>query len=210
MAESTALQAKYKITKSDVVQTNTLSKGQKITQLEGTGTLKMNKISSYMIKLLLADIKKGIMPDITIITALKDPASLGTERVKITGVSFDELTLADWEANKLGEESYPFTFADAAITIQEIDAERLMELQTLPLDKAGNYNFQQGYAANLMTVAEGVINPDLKSKELQEHFGAINASDLAKILFKTEVPEIATEIANLSSPDVVDDEELKN
>ena len=71
MAESTALQAKYKITKSDVVQTNTLSKGQKITQLEGTGTLKMNKISSYMIKLLLADIKKGIMPDITIITALK-------------------------------------------------------------------------------------------------------------------------------------------
>ena len=43
MAESTALQAKYKITKSDVVQTNTLSKGQKITQLEGTGTLKMNK-----------------------------------------------------------------------------------------------------------------------------------------------------------------------
>lgn len=113
MAESTALQAKYKITKSDVVQTNTLSKGQKITQLEGTGTLKMNKISSYMIKLLLADIKKGIMPDITIITALKDPTSLGTERVKITGVSFDELTLADWEANKLGEESYPFTFADA-------------------------------------------------------------------------------------------------
>lgn len=44
--------------------------------------------------------------------------------------------------------------------------------------------------------SEGVINPDLKSKELQEHFGAINASDLAKILFKTEVPEIATEIAN--------------
>lgn len=99
---------------------------------------------------------------------------------------------------------------DPTITIQEIDAERLMELQTLPLDKAGNYNFQQGYSANLMTVAEGVINPELKSKELQEHFGAINASDLAKILFKTEVPEIATEIANLSSPDVVDEEELKN
>ena len=36
---------------------------------------------------------------------------------------------------------------DPTITIQEIDAERLMELQTLPLDKAGNYNFQQGYAA---------------------------------------------------------------
>ena len=33
---------------------------------------------------------------------------------------------------------------------------------------------------------------------------------LRKFCLKTEVPEIATEIANLSSPDVVDDEELKN
>ena len=113
MAETTGLEAKYKLTKSDVTQTNTLSKGQKITQIEGTGTLKMNKVSSYMIKLLLEDVKKGIMPDITIITALKDPASLGTERIKITGVSFDEITLADWEANKLSEESYSFTFQDA-------------------------------------------------------------------------------------------------
>lgn len=58
--------------------------------------------------------KQGTATQLVVdITALKDPASLGTERVKITGVSFDELTLADWEANKLGEESYPFTFADA-------------------------------------------------------------------------------------------------
>lgn len=113
MAETTALEAKYKITKTDVPQCGTLSKGQKITQLEGTGTIKMNKVSSYMIRLLLKDVKKGIMPDITIISALKDPAALGNERVKLTGVSFDEITLADWEANKLGEESYPFTFQDA-------------------------------------------------------------------------------------------------
>lgn len=113
MAEATALEAKYKIIKSDVPQCGTLNKGQKITQLEGTGTLKLNKVSSYMIKLLLEDVKKGIMPDITIISAVKDPAALGSERVKLTGVSFDEITLADWEANKLGEESYPFTFMNA-------------------------------------------------------------------------------------------------
>jgi len=113
IAEATALEAKYKITKSDVPQCGTLNKGQKITQLEGTGTLKLNKVSSYMIKLLLEDVKKGIMPDITIISAVKDPAALGNERVKLTGVSFDEITLADWEANKLGEESYAFTFMNA-------------------------------------------------------------------------------------------------
>lgn len=112
MAETTALEAKLKLTKTDVPQCGTLGKGQKITQIERTGTLKMNKVSSYMIKLLLDSVKKGVMPDITIISALKDPAALGHERVKITGVSFDEITLADWEANKLGEESYPFTFAN--------------------------------------------------------------------------------------------------
>lgn len=115
MAESTGLEAKYKLTKSDVNQTGTLRKGQKITEIEGSGTLKLNKVSSYMINLLLEDIKNGVMPDITIISNLADPTSLGNERVKITGVNFDELTIADWEAGKLGEESYPFTFDDAVI-----------------------------------------------------------------------------------------------
>lgn len=115
MAETTGLEAKMKLTKSDVNQTGTLKKGQKITGIEGTGTVKMNKVSSYMLKLLLEDIKRGIMPDITIISDLDDPSALGNERVKITGVNFDEVTVADWEAGKLGEESYAFTFDDAEI-----------------------------------------------------------------------------------------------
>lgn len=115
MAEATGLEAKYKVTKSDVNQTGTIRKGKKITEIEGTGTLKLNKVSSYMLKLLLEDVKKGKMPDITIISNLKDPAAAGNERVKITGVSFDELTIADWEAGKLGEESYAFTFENAEL-----------------------------------------------------------------------------------------------
>lgn len=99
---------------------------------------------------------------------------------------------------------------DPVIEIQEIDAERLTELQTLPLDKDGSYDYQGSYMANAMTVAEGVVNPDLTNKELQEHFGAQNAVDLAKMLFKTEVAEIAMKIAELSSPEVVNDEDIKN
>lgn len=115
MAEAIGLEAKYKITKADVNQTGTLTKGKKITEIEGTGTLKLNKVSSYMLKLLLEDVKQGKMPDITIISNLKDPAAAGNERVKITGVSFDGLTIADWEAGKLGEESYAFTFENAEL-----------------------------------------------------------------------------------------------
>ena len=115
MAQATALQAKFKLTKTDVTQTGTLAKGQKITGIEGTGTLKLNKTSSYFISRLLSDIKQGKSPVITIITDIDDPTVNGNERVKLTGVTFDELTLADWEAGKLSEESYPFTFEDAEL-----------------------------------------------------------------------------------------------
>ena len=96
------------------------------------------------------------------------------------------------------------------IEIQEIDPERLTELQTLPLDENGKYNYQQSYTANLMTTVEGVVNPDLKNKELQAHFGVGTANDLAKLLFKAEVSNIADAITTLSSPDVIEDEEVKN
>ena len=99
---------------------------------------------------------------------------------------------------------------DPEIEIQEIDPQRLTELQTLPLDENGRYNYQNSYQANLMTVAEGVVNPDLRNKDLQTHFGVGTAVDLAKLLFKAEVSNIAEAIATLSSPDVIEDEEVKN
>ncbi len=113
MSETTSLEAKFKLTKSDVPQTGTLSKGQKVTAVEGSGTIKFNKVTSYMVNLLLEKIKQGKTPVVTIISNLNDPAAIGNERVKLTGVTFDEVTLIDWEAGKLGEESYPFTFTGA-------------------------------------------------------------------------------------------------
>ena len=55
-------------------------------------------------------LKAGKSMVCTIITKLADPDSDGVERIKLTGCTFDELTLADWEAKKLSEESYAFTF----------------------------------------------------------------------------------------------------
>lgn len=115
MAQVTALQAKFKLTKTDVQQTRTLSKGQKITGVEGTGTMKLNHTSSYFVSKTLADIKQGKSTLVTITSNLDDPAVEGNERVKLTGVTLDEVTLADWEAGKLGEESIPFTFQDAEL-----------------------------------------------------------------------------------------------
>lgn len=110
LAEVTGLQAKIAFEKQDVAQCKTFFKGSKITGASGTGTIKANKVTSFFTKLLSDCIKEGKFPEYTIISHLADPDALGAERVKLTGVTFDEMTLADWEANKLGEQSYAFTF----------------------------------------------------------------------------------------------------
>lgn len=112
LAEVTGLEAKATIEKTEVNQTGTLAKGYKSTGLDCKGTIKFNKVTSYFQQKLSDAIKKGKTPSCTIISKLADPDANGTERVKLTGCTFDELTIANWEAKKLGEESIPFSFTD--------------------------------------------------------------------------------------------------
>ena len=112
MAEVTGLEAKVSLEKTDVNQVGTLAKGYKITGIDCKGTLKMNKVSSYFIKKLSDNLKKGKTVSVTIISKLADPDAFGAERIELLNCTFDELTLANWEAKKLGEESIPFTFTD--------------------------------------------------------------------------------------------------
>lgn len=98
----------------------------------------------------------------------------------------------------------------ADIVLQEIDPERSTELSGLMVDKNGEIDFSKSYFSGTCTVVEGVKEPDLKNKELQEHFGAANANELAKILFRGEVPEIANAIMNLGLPEIVEEETIKN
>lgn len=110
MAEVTGLEAKVSIEKSEVKQTGSLAKGYKVTGIDCKGTVKLNKVSSYFIKKMSDNLKAGKSTICTIITKLADPTSDGIERIRMTGCTFDEMTIASWEAKKLGEESYPFTF----------------------------------------------------------------------------------------------------
>lgn len=112
LAEVTAFQATVTLTKEDVNMTRRLAKGQKVTGYEGKGTLKVNKVSSFFIKLMNDNMKNGKQTTCTIISKLADPDAAGAERVVIKDAVFDTLTLANWEAKKNGEESIDFTFSD--------------------------------------------------------------------------------------------------
>ena len=68
MAETTALQAKMKLNTNEVKRTGTLEKGYKITGISGSGTLKLNKVTSYFLKKVSENLKKGKATRMTIIT----------------------------------------------------------------------------------------------------------------------------------------------
>lgn len=110
--EATAIQAKAKITKVEVPMCGTSAKKYKIVGWEGSGTLTLNKVSSRFISLMAQNVLDGKETSCTIISKVNDPGNGGTERVKFKSVKFDELTLADWGAGKMGTESVPFTFED--------------------------------------------------------------------------------------------------
>lgn len=84
----------------------------KVTSLEATGSMKLYKTSSRMARLIADKLKSGQDVRFTVISKLDDPDAYGAERVSVTGVSFDDLTLADWEAGKLGQVECPFTYTD--------------------------------------------------------------------------------------------------
>ena len=112
MAEVTAFEAKVSLDKTDVNMTRRLAKAQKVTGFSCGGSLTMNKVSSFFIRKLNEDMKRGRQTVCTIISKLDDPDAIGAERVVIKDAVFDELVLANWSAKTLGEEQVNFTFSD--------------------------------------------------------------------------------------------------
>lgn len=92
----------------DVPQAEELIDGRKYMGAEISGTMTLYKIDSFAADKLAEAIKSGIMPEATLIGALKDPAAYGHERVEITGVTFDEMALLKFELKAITEEELPF------------------------------------------------------------------------------------------------------
>ena len=112
VAEAYGVQAKVALNKEKVNVCRSIAEDTKVTGVKMTGSLKLHKVTSRMAILIGDSIKKGKDPRFTIISKLDDPDAYGAERLALYNVSFDDLTLADWEAAKNGTVECPFTFTD--------------------------------------------------------------------------------------------------
>lgn len=101
-----------KANKEKVQLAGQMAVDNKVTSIELTGSLKLYKCSSRMARVIGDQLKSGKDIRFTIISKLDDPDAYGAERVSVTGVSFDDLTLADWEVGKTGTVESPFTYSD--------------------------------------------------------------------------------------------------
>lgn len=105
-------QAKVEFNKEEIKQCGTWATDSKITGYKGTGSMTLWKVNTRAAKRVSDMIKNKQDVRATVISKLADPDAFGAERVSLNGVSFDDLTLLDWEAQKPGETEIPFTFVD--------------------------------------------------------------------------------------------------
>ncbi len=112
VGECYGLQAKSSFEKEDVMMCGRMAVDKKIKSISNTGSLKMHKVSSRMAVAIGGAVQAGRVLRFTIVSRLNDPDAYGAERVVLRNVSFDDLTLADWEVAVSGKVEAPFTFTD--------------------------------------------------------------------------------------------------
>lgn len=110
VAEVYKFQAKAALNKEEVPQCGELWTDSKVKSVSGKGSMGLYKANSRMAKKIGQAILDGKDLRFTAITKLSDPDAAGTERVSVKNISFDDLTLADWEAAVIGKVECPFTF----------------------------------------------------------------------------------------------------
>lgn len=112
VGECYGAQGKVSTNKEKVFLDGVSAVDSKVTNIECTGSLRGYKISSRFLAKIGTALKNGIDLRFTIISEVADPDVTGAERIAIYNVSFDDLTLFDWEKGTAGKYETPFTFTD--------------------------------------------------------------------------------------------------
>ena len=102
-------QAKRTANKEKIALCGQMATDTKTMSTEGTGSIGFYKTTSFMNRKVGDALEKGQDPRFTLIGKLDDPDAYGAERVAIYNVSFDDETVADWEASAIGKIEAPFT-----------------------------------------------------------------------------------------------------
>ena len=112
ISEVKSFQVKAEFQKEEVKIAGQMATDTKYMGYSVKGSLSLHKVNSRMIRFISNSIKAGKEPRFTLIGKLADPDADGVERIVVKNVSFDDLTLMDWEVGAIGQSEHPFTATD--------------------------------------------------------------------------------------------------
>ena len=112
LAEIVSFKATVDLKYDGVKRVGKLIEGKKLTSAEGKGDIKMTHIRTNVAAKVSEAVKAGKTPSFKTIGKIDDPDAIGAERVALYDCKPDKILLMDFEAGKVGEESYGFTFED--------------------------------------------------------------------------------------------------
>lgn len=96
----------------NVAQVDSLSEAELQNGLKRSGELGFTKTDSYLVKMILSYLKTGKAQNFTIITSVSSDAEhTDAEKIKLTGCAFSK-TGGKWEAGKIADETFPFTYTN--------------------------------------------------------------------------------------------------
>lgn len=121
IGELEAFKLEVNISYSDVIKVGTLVADKKIQKVEVKGSVKMHKCRDTLEKRVLADLKAGKTPVMTVVGKLDDPDVNGQTRVSCKKCYFDKATLLDIESQKNSESSYNFDAGDMPEFLDSVD-----------------------------------------------------------------------------------------
>jgi phage xkdN-like protein len=88
------------------------------------------------------------------------------------------------------------------ITLKALSGSRYTEIMSSATNKSGGVDMSRVYDAHTRVVVAGCIEPNLKDKELMDHYQAVTPKDLALMLFPGgEMIKISEKIRFLSGFD---------
>ena len=109
MANVKSFEAKMTIDYEDLDINGDFAQKKRYMGYSIAGTMTLHKIDSYIFNLYADAYQRGEMPDVYIIASITDPQTSQTQRVRLTGVQFSEITLLQFENGTVLEEEVPFT-----------------------------------------------------------------------------------------------------
>ena len=97
------------------------------------------------------------------------------------------------------------------VTVKAIPGDRYSELAGRMIDDDGNPDYTEAYNVNVLVSIDGLVSPDVKSNDLQKHFGCASPKDLLDKLFNGgEIAKIADAITDLSGFGKDTEKKVKN